>query len=466
MSYKGLKAWMESETFDELRASALEHVWFPFQQWNDVAAEGGLRIIVEGNGVKLKDFHGKEYFDGFAGLVLVNVGHGREEIARAVYDQLSTLHYANTFAYTTIPVIKLAEKVASLTPGDLNRVFLTSGGSEAVETALKIALQYHVNRGEPQRTKFIARRGSYHGVSLGALNVNSAPWVKRDLFAPLMGNVVSFAPQPLPYRCELGGATPSECAVRCAQAVEDIILKEGPDTVAAVIAEPVSTSSGVAVPGPGYWPMLRETCNNHGVLLIADEVINGFGRTGKLFGIEHWGVVPDMMTVAKGITSGYQPVGACITRDHVAEAFKGDTDETFSHGYTYSCHPAGAAAGLANIEIIEREGLVENSATLGKYLLDRLTALKEHPIVGDVRGLGLMCALDLVKDKATKEPLKSIPGAEAKLTNRMADNGLLTRASQVLFLTPPLNVTKQDVDNMVDIVEEGISYMEKELGLA
>ena len=355
MSYRGLEGWMETETFDGLREAALSHVWFPFQQLNDVAAEGGLQIMTEGKGAKIKDIHGKEYYDGFAGLALVNVGYGREEIARAVYEQMSTLHYANTFAYATIPAIKAAEKLASLAPGDLNRVFFTSGGSDSVETAMKMARQYHFNRGDKERVKFISRRGSYHGVSLGALAVNMAPWVNRDIFEPMLP-IVRVAPQPSPYRCELGGETASECAVLCAEAVEKIILEEGPETVVAVIAEPVSVSSGVAIPGPEYWPMLRDICDRHGVLLIADEVINGFGRTGKMFAIEHFGVQPDIITVAKGITSGYQPVGACIVRDQVAEAFVGGEDVTFRHGYTYSGHPAGAAAALVNMEIIEREG--------------------------------------------------------------------------------------------------------------
>ena len=355
MSYRGLEGWMETETFDGLREAALSHVWFPFQQLNDVAAEGGLQIMTEGKGAKIKDIHGKEYYDGFAGLALVNVGYGREEIARAVYEQMSTLHYANTFAYATIPAIKAAEKLASLAPGDLNRVFFTSGGSDSVETAMKMARQYHFNRGDKERVKFISRRGSYHGVSLGALAVNMAPWVNRDIFEPMLP-IVRVAPQPSPYRCELGGETASECAVLCAEAVEKIILEEGPETVVAVIAEPVSVSSGVAIPGPEYWPMLRDICDRHGVLLIADEVINGFGRTGKMFAIEHFGVQPDIITVAKGITSGYQPVGACIVRDQVAEAFVGGEDVTFRHGYTYSGHPAGAAAALVNMEIIERGG--------------------------------------------------------------------------------------------------------------
>ncbi len=463
MTYKGLEGWMQSETFDGLRASALSHVWFPFQQWNDVAAEGGLQVMTEGHGAKIKDIQGKEYYDGFAGLALVNVGYGREEIAKAAYEQMSTLHYANTFAFATIPVIKLAEKLASITPGDLNRVFLTSGGSDSVETSMKIARQYHVNRGEAKRTKFISRSGSYHGVSLGALGVNMTAWVKREIFEPMLPTV-RVAPQPSPYRCALGGTTASECAIRCAEAVEKIMLEEGPETIAAVIAEPISVSAGVAIPGPEYWPMLRDICDRHGVLLIADEVINGFGRTGKMFGIEHFGVLPDMITVAKGITSGYQPVGACITSDHVAEAFVGDSDVTFQHGYTYSGHPAGAAAALVNLDIIEREGLVENSERMGRYLLDRLTPLKEHPIVGDVRGLGLMCALELVKDKGTKEPLSSIPGVASKLSRRLADNGLLTRVSPYLNLTPVLTLSRQEVDEIADIVSDGIGYVEKELG--
>lgn len=464
MAYQGLDNWRQTETFDSLRDSALANVWFPFQQWNDVASEGGLRIITEGHGAKITDLDGKDYYDGFAGLVLVNVGYGREEIAKAVYDQISTLHYTSTFNYATIPMIKLAEKVASITPGDLNRVFFTSGGSEAVETALKIARQYHLLNGEPRRTKFISRRGSYHGTSLGALSVNTAPWVKREVFEPILPNTVRIAPQPNPYRCEMGGTTPTECAIKCAEAMEKIIVEEGPDTIAAVIGEPVSVSMGVAIPGHEYWPMVREICDKYGILLIADEVINGFGRTGKMFATEHFDFVPDMMTVAKGITSGYQPVGACITREHVMKPFIGGASESFQHGYTYGGHPAGAAAGLVNIDILEREDLLGNSARMGSYMLDRLTSLKEHPIVGDVRGLGLMCAVELVKDKSTKEPLSEIPGITAKLTKRLADNGLLTRVSQFLFITPALTVTKEEVDELVDIVSDGINYIEKDLG--
>ncbi len=454
------------KTVAELSQTALDHLWIQSQQWEDLAAEGGPTIIEEGKGVKIKDINGKWYFDGSSGASLVNIGHGRQELVEAAQKQMATLPYASIFSYATVPAIELAEKVASLTPGDLNNVVLTSGGSEAVETALKLAYQYHLNRGEGQRTKFIARRGSYHGVSLGALNVNTSGYGRRDTFEPLLAQNARFAPQPLLYHCEFNSETQSECDVRSANAIEELMIEEGPQTFAAVIAEPVSQSVGVAVPGPEYWPMLREICDKYGVLLIADEVISGFGRTGKWFAIEHWDVVPDMITMAKGITSGYFPVGACAVRENIHEAFKGGPEATYPHGFTYGGHPVGAAVGLANIDIMEREGLVENSATMGKYLLDRLTPLKEHPTVGDVRGLGLISAVELVKDKATKEPLTEVPGAVKMVRDDLADRGMLTRVGREIFITPPLPVTKDDIDEMVDMVEGSITHAEKELGLS
>ena len=239
---------------------------------------------------------------------------------------------------------------------------------------------------------------------------------------------------------------------------------EGPATVAAVIAEPISVSCGVSVPQPEYWPRLREICDKHGVLLIADEVITGFARTGKMFGCEHWGIVPDMMTFAKGVSSGYQPVGGVIARESVATMFEGGPEKTFTHGFTYSGHPAGAVAALVNIDIIERENLVENSATMGQYMLDRLTALKEHPMVGDVRGLGLLCAVELVKDKATKEKFSPDDPILKSVSSKVLELGLFVRISDNLFLAPPLIVGKSDVDEMVGIVEKAITWGEQEMG--
>ena len=452
----------DSLDIDSLQKGILNNLWIPTINWPEVA-EDGARIFTEGQGTKIKDIDGVWRYDASAGLMLINIGHGRQEIVEAITEQLSHLHYINTFQYSTPNVIRFAEKLASVTPGDLNRVQFLSGGSEAVETALKIAYQYHVNRGEPGRTKFIARQDSYHGVSRGALSVGTASVLARERFEPVLPDNVRFAPQPLLYH-DAESTTQEENDTRCAKAVEAIILAEGPETFAGVIGEPVSFSAGVAVPGDHYWPMLREICDKYGVLLIADEVITGFGRTGKLFAMEHWGVTPDLMTFAKGITSGYWPVGACVATDRVFAEFQGGPETTFPHGFTYGGHPAGGAAGLANIGIIEREDLVGNSARMGVRMLDRLNGLRGHPIVGDVRGIGLMCAVELVKDKSTKESISKIPGAVKMLKDRLAEGGMITRAGGTVFLAPPLTVTKEEVDEMVDIVEASISYVESQLG--
>ena len=447
---------------ESLQKAVLNNLWIPTINWSEIA-EDGARILMEGQGTKIKDIDGVWRYDASAGLMLVNIGHGRHEVVEAISEQLSRLHYVNTFRYTTPSVAKFAEKLATLTPGNLNRVQFLSGGSEAVETALKIAYQYHVNRGEPGRTKFIAREGSYHGVSRGALSVGSSKPLARERFEPVLPDNVRFAPQPLLYH-DGASATQEENDIRCANAIEAIIIAEGPETFAGVIGEPISFSAGVAVPGEHYWPMLRETCDKYGLLLIADEVITGFGRTGKWFAMEHWGVTPDLMTCAKGITSGYWPVGACIATDGVFSEFQGGPETTFPHGFTYGGHPAGGAAGLANVAIIEREGLIENSARMGAHMLDRLNGLRDHAIVGDVRGIGLMCALELVKDKATKEPFAGFGAATKILNDSLSERGMLTRVGgNILFLAPPLTVTKQEVDEMIDIVEASIVDVESRM---
>ncbi len=450
---------------DSLQEAALAHLWMPTQDWSELA-EDGVTVMAEGDGVRIKDSDGNWGYDGVAGLMLVNVGHGRKEIVDAIAAQLGALHYANTFKYGAEPVIRFAEKVASLTPGDLNRTYFTSGGSEAVETALKIAYRYHYNRGEPGRRKFIGRDGSYHGTTRGALSVSSSAYLDRPGYAEILPDNFRVAPQPAFYRREDQSLSLSEFTVQCAQAVEDIIIEEGPDTIAAVIAEPVSFSAGVAIPGDEYWPMLRDICDRHGVLLIADEVITGWGRTGKWFAMEHWGVVPDMMTMAKGITSGYFPVGACVVRDAVFEEFKGGPEKTYRHGITYGGHPAGGAAGLANVGIMEREDLIGNSERMGRRLLQELEGLYGHPTVGDVRGLGLMCAVELVSDKDTKELLNDVPGATKLLNQKLNDSGLYTRATRQVFFAPPLTVTESDIDDMVGIFDRALTETEREIGLA
>ena len=428
--------------FGDLKQAAMDHLWMPFSQYNDLMSNGGPKVIVEGDGIHMTDSDGKTYIDAIGGLFLVNVGHGRHEIADAVSEQLKAVHYANTFMYPAVSTIKLAEKLAELAPGDLNRVFLASGGSEAVDTALKIIRQYHVNNGEPRRTKFIARRGSYHGVSMGALSMNSAATVRRDIWDPMLIDT------------KFVGET--------AEDVEDVIKFEGPETVAGFITEPISVPKGMKVPDDDYWPKLREICDRYGVLMVADEVITGFGRTGKMFAMEHWNVTADLMTFAKGVTSGYQPVGGVMVTNKVYDAFKGDSSKTFTHGYTYSGHPAGAAAALANLAIMERENLVDNSAETGAYFKGQLETLKEHSMVSEVHGTGLLLSVELMEDKATGKPFAKGAPKLKQLVQELENRGVLTRTEPFLYIAPPLTLTREEADEIVSIIDEALTVVEKE----
>ena len=447
----------------ELQESALEHLWIYMRQPSDMAEKGEPKIFVEGNGCRVTDALGNTYIDAMSGLWLKNVGYGRTEIADAAYQQMLQLTYM-PMGSTTEPTVRLADKIARITPGDLSRSFFTSGGSESVETAMKLSRAYFKRIGEPTRTKFISRKGSYHGATFGALALGGSPVLPKTDYEPLFPGVFH-APQPLPYRCEYGGATPEECADRCAGAVEDIIKFQGPDTVAAVVAEPVSSPLGAVVPGPNYWPRLREICDRYGCLLIADEVITGFGRTGKMFACEHWGVTPDIMTVAKGLTSGYIPMGGAIARKPISDAFVGSQRASLNHVITFGGHPVAAAAALKNIEIMEDEGLVENSSRMGRYLLEGLEELKEkHSVIGDVRGLGLMCGVEIVKDRETKEYFPAEADLAARLTQAFSDNGLILRGGNVVNIMPPLCVSSQEVDEMVSAVDRVIGQAAHALG--
>ncbi|MCI0792897.1 MAG: aspartate aminotransferase family protein [Chloroflexi bacterium] len=447
----------------ELQESALEHLWVYLREPSDMAEKGEPQIFVEGKGVHVTDALGNTYIDAMSGLWLKNVGYGRTEIADAAYAQMLKLTYM-PMGTTTEPTIQLAEKIASITPGDLSRCFFTSGGSEAVETAMKLARAYFKRVGEPTRFKFISRKGSYHGATFGTLALGGTAIFPKTDYEPLLAGVFH-GPQPNPYRCEYGGATPEECAERCANAIEEIIKFQGPDSVAAVIAEPVSSPLGAVVPGPNYWPMLREICDRYGCLLIADEVITGFGRTGKMFACEHWGITPDIMTVAKGITSGYIPMGGAITRKPISDAFIGSERVAFRHVITFGGHPVAAAASLKNIEIMETEGMVENSATMGRYLLDGLEELKQkHTIIGDVRGLGLFCGMEMVKDRQTKEYFPAEAELGPKLTQGFSSNGLILRGGDVMNIAPPLCVTSGEIDEIVSVLDRVIGQTARDLG--
>jgi adenosylmethionine-8-amino-7-oxononanoate aminotransferase len=453
-----------SET-ESLRQAALKYMWMHNRDWVQMAEEGEPQIMVEGKGVRVTDSEGNTWIDVNGGYNSVNVGYGRTEIAEAAYEQMLKVTYFPQ-GTTTVPVIKLAEKLAEIAPGSLTRVFPVSGGSEANETALKIARSYHKRRGEPTRYKVISRKGSYHGFTGGVLWLGNNPNVPRVDFEPEYPGMLH-APQPNPYRCEMGGTTPSECAVRCAQALEDLIKFHGPQTVAAVIAEPVAMPNGTAVPGDEYWPMLRDICDRYGVLLIADEVICGFGRTGKMFGIEHTGVVPDMMTVAKGILSSYLPLAATIVKQEVADAFAGEGN-IFKHTLTFSGHPVTAAAALKNIEIIENENLVQNAAEVGAYFKEQLEGLMvDHPIVGDVRGRGLLTTVELVSDRETKAKFPPDVKIAARLNEKFKNHGLILRvANEVISMGPPLCITREEVDEIVHGVDLTLWEIEGELGIA
>ena len=446
-----------------LQESALEHLWVYLREPSDMAEKGEPQIFVDGRGCRVTDALGRSYIDVMSGLWLKNVGYGRHEIADAAYQQMLKLTYM-PMGSTTEPTIRLAEKVARITPGDLSRCFFTSGGSEAVETAMKLARAYFKRAGEPLRTKFISRKGSYHGATFGTLALGGSPVFPKSDYEPLLAGVFH-APQPLPYRCEYGGATPEECAQRCVQAIEDIIKFQGPHTIAAVVAEPVSTPYGAVVPAPNYWPLLREVCDRYGCLLIADEVITGFGRTGKMFACDHWGVTPDIMTVAKGITSGYIPMGGAITRKHVSDAFVGSEKAAFRHVITFGGHPVAAAAALKNIEIMETEGLPENAARMGDYLKEGLLELQErHRVIGDVRGLGLLCGLELVRDRATKEYFPPEAELGRRLTQGFSENGLILRGGDVINIAPPLCATSSEIDEILLTLDRVIGQVAAELG--
>ncbi|MHB0773868.1 aminotransferase family protein [Bradyrhizobium sp. 1.29L] len=446
----------------EIEQQALDHVWIHTARWRDLAEHDGLRVMVRGEGCRLFDSNGRSYLDGLAGLYVVNVGHGRTEIAEAMAKQARELAYVSASSYTNLPAVQLADVLASITPGDLNRFFFCSGGSEAVESAMKIAKQAQAMRGFPKRYKIIARRGGYHGATFGSMSITSSR--SEKFFGPFMYGV-SFVPSPNRYRNDFG-LDGEEGDLRCAEAVEQEIEAQGPDTVAAVIGEPISVANSTHVPAVSYWKRMREICDKHGVFLIMDEVINGFGRTGTMFATEQYGVVPDLMTMAKGLSSGYAPIGAVAVRETLYEEFK-KQDAALGHLLTFGGQAVSCAAALKNIEIIQRERLAQRSAENGKYLLERLELLRSHPTVGDVRGRGLMCAVELVKDKVSKEPFAWGPAAGDHPFNRrisaaMQDRGLLTRAYMAIHLCPPLVATRDEIDQMVSIVDESLTVAERE----
>ena len=447
---------------EDLRTSALGHLWMHNRDWVQTGEEGGPAIFVEGNGIRVTDSEGKTWIDVNGGYAAVNVGYGRTEIAEATLKQMNRLVYFPQ-GTATEPTIRFVEKLAQITPGSLERTWPVTGGSEANETALKIVRAYHRRRGEPGRYKIISRRGDNHG-SLG-----TTLWVgytgDRSDYEPAYPGMI-YAPMPNPYHCELGGETASDCAIRCAQAIEDLIQFHGPKTVAAVIGEPISYHGG-GKPGEEYWATVRQICDRYGVLMIADEIVSGFGRTGKMFAMEHLGVVPDIMTMGKGIISSYLPLGATIATKEVADAFAGE-ENVFAQTLTFGGHPVTAAAGLKNIEILETEGLVDNSARMGAYFLEQLNGLKEdHPMIGHVRGTGLLLSIELVRDRKTRERFAPELRLGERLSEKFRLQGLLLRVPlHAINLGPPLCITAGEVDEIVAGLDSGLGEIERELSIS
>jgi len=419
-------------------------------------------IFASGAGATLTDVEGREYVDGMASLWNVNVGYGRAELADAAATQMKLLAFSSAYGgFSTKPAIELAAKLAELAPGDLDVTFFASGGAEANDTAYKVARLYWKLRGEPARVNIVSRLRDYHGLTYGATSATGLANFWKG-FEPLAPGFLH-APSPDPYRYS-GEGSAGEAYVK---ALEDVVLKAGAATVAAVVVEPVQGAGGVIVPPQDYFPLLRKVCNKYGLLLIADEVITGFGRTGRWFAMEHWNVQADLMVFAKGVTSGYLPLsGVMLTRavHDTLKAAKGP----FQHGFTYSGHPTACAVGLRNLQILEDEHLVERAAERGAYLLQRLQELRSHEIVGDVRGLGLVAAIELVRDRATKELFEASAGAARRVWLAALEEGVIVRplTGDVLAMSPPFVISNEQIDRIVSVLDQAITRVEKELKTA
>lgn len=443
---------------DFIAKEAKESLWHHYTSMKEVK-EKGSKIIVEGEGAIIRDIEGKEYIDGLSMLWVVNAGHGRREIIDAIKNQAESIGYASLFGgYSNLPAILAAAKLKEIAPDHLNKVFFVSGGSEAVETAIKMSRQYFQLKGEAGRYKIIARKEAYHGVTLGALSATGIR-VYRQPFEPLVPGFHHVSP-PYCYRCDFG-KEPLSCKLECAEAIGQAIEWEGPKTVAAVILEPVMNALGSILPPPGYFKRIQEITKNYGVLLIADEVVNAFGRLGSFFASDIFGIKPDMIVLAKGLTSGYAPLGAVIAADYLGEAFE---QYMFVHGLTFGGHTLSTTAAIKNIEVIIKDNLLERSREMGAYLMDGLQTLKKHKTVGDIRGMGLLTTIEYVSDKITKKKIASSYRYAFRIEQLAWERGLyLCRASvDKTYIAPPLVVTKEQIDKIVDILDESISLAEKE----
>jgi adenosylmethionine-8-amino-7-oxononanoate aminotransferase len=420
-------------------------------------------IFASGDGVMLTDVRGKQYIDALASLWNVAVGHGRAELAETAAEQMRTLAFSNSYTgYANVPSIRLTERLLARAYPSMSGVFFANSGSEANEMAIKAARYFWAVSGKPSKTKIISRLEGYHGGTMAATAVTGmAPFHKN--FGPEPPDFLH-VPTCYRYRCRWCADEPA-CTLDCADNIEAVIQREGADTVAAVIGEPVHGAGGVIPPDPSYWPRLREICDRNNVLLIADEVITGFGRTGRWFALEHWGVQPDIMTFAKAVTSAYVPLSGFIASERVHRAIlDAPADAKFMIGCTNAAHPTACAVALRNLDVIEDERLVERAERMGRRLNEGLRRLLEMPNVGEVRGLGLMAAVEVVADRKTREPFEPSLAVGPRIARAMRDAGVVTRVKgeSVLF-APPLVVTEDQVDTMINVTGDAIEAVVKEV---
>ncbi|HNR29388.1 MAG TPA: aminotransferase class III-fold pyridoxal phosphate-dependent enzyme [Candidatus Hydrogenedentes bacterium] len=439
-------------TKPDLDAYEVDHL---FHSWAYQPKQSPARVV-SAKGVRFMTEDGRERLDFSSCFVSHNIGHQDPRVVKAIKDQADTL---TSFAppFSNRPRALLAKLLEEVTPGDLSRAFLTVGGTEANEAAIKICHQF------TGRRKIVSRYRSYHGGT--ATSMSASVGDPRSWAQVPGGAEIIRVPQPYPYRCMFGTTNPTDCAMRCVAYTDQVIEMEGGrEKVAGIILEPIAGANGVIVPPPEYLPALRAVCDKHDILMIVDEVMTGFGRTGKWFAVDHWGVVPDILTMAKGMTCGYVPLGAAVVRKHIGDYFK---DHFFSHGATYAGHALACATANAVIPIYQQDRLVENAATMGAYLVERAQTLAEtHPSVGEVRGLGLFVGIELVRNRKTKEPLipldaKIRPGANPKteLAKRLFELGMICMAanpSNSIALAPPLIITKDEIDEGIAMLDEAL----------
>ena len=435
----------------EMQASDAAHHLHPFSDTNALN-ERGARVITRADGVFLTDSEGNELLDAMAGLWCVNVGYGRDELAEAAARQMKQLPYYNTFFMTTHPpVVALSAKLAEVTPSGMNRVFYAGSGSEANDTNIRFVRHYWASQGKPQKRKIIARKNAYHGSSMGSASLGGMQGMHDQGGMPIPD--IHHIEQPYWY-AEGGDMSPEEFGLERARALETMIEEHGADQIAAFIGEPIQGAGGVIIPPDSYWPEIQRICRENDILLIADEVICGFGRTGNWFGSETFGIEPDIMTIAKGMTSGYLPMGGSVIRESVAQTFA-DHGGEFNHGYTYNGHPASAAVALENIRILEEEDIVGKvSRDTAPYLAQKWSQIGDHPLIGEVRIRGMMGALELSADPANRAAFKGASGAVGYMCREHCLNtGLVMRAvGDTMIISPPLCITTDEIDLLAEKV--------------